>query len=410
MKNQKIPRKKIPRGIVEIIRLLKKNNFEAYIVGGAIRDILLNRTPKDFDLSTSATPSEIKKIFTKRATLIGKRFKLVHIFNGKDIVEVSTFRKTPDKKKQVIKKKTSLKTMIFDDNEFGTAKEDAFRRDFTVNSLFYDPIDEKLIDFTQKGLTDLHNSQVRAIGNPTTRFEEDPVRILRALKLIGQYNFSFEKETEKALIKNIKLITHASSARLLLEFDKIIKNYYSCNIFIAFFEFGFLKYFLPEINKLWGTRECNYMQKLLNENNKRVKKDIYRQSISVSLATIALPFVELEFGKFGKLWVIHPDNNSFQISGFVRYLFSPFQLSKWVIKSITQIIVLQPQFYDETTNKNYLLSHNRYNHARELLSIQSNINLLPNIEENWVKKVDYKPEYDNSYNNKPRSKKRKSKH
>ncbi len=408
MKSNKLPRKKIPRTIVEIVQKLKNNNFETYIVGGAIRDILLNRTPKDFDLSTSATPEEVKQVFKKRANIIGKRFRLVHIYNGKeDPVEISTFRKTPSKTGQTKKKVERPKKMIFDDNEYGSPKEDAFRRDFTVNALFYDPIDEELLDFTNNGIDDLHNSQVRVIGKPKTRFEEDPVRILRALKLIGQYNFSFEKETEKAVINNINLISHASSARLLLEFEKILKSQYSCQILNSFFDFGLMKYFLPNLNKIWGSRACDHMQKLLKENNSRVKNNDYRTSISISLATIALPFVEEKYGKVGYLWDVN-DTSFIEVNKFVRNLFNPFKISKWVMKSVAQMILLQPHFYMPKDN-NFLLSHRRYNHARELLSIQGHINLLPEIGDSWPKKTIFQEEDSQLayYNNKPKKRSRK---
>ena len=183
---------KIEKYVTDIVAALQNAGYEAYIVGGAVRDFLLDRQPKDYDISTSATPEEVKKVFKKqRCMIIGRRFRLVHLYHGKEILEISTFRKKPEHNAPAPEK------MNFRDNEFGTVQEDAQRRDFTVNALFYDPVNDRIYDYTGHGLDDIRDGIVRIIGDPVTRLEEDPVRILRALKLVGQYGFRMEPETEK---------------------------------------------------------------------------------------------------------------------------------------------------------------------------------------------------------------------
>ena len=160
--------------ITDIIAGLQEAGYEAYLVGGAVRDFLLQRQPKDYDISTSATPEEVKKVFKKnRVMIIGRRFRLVHFYHGQEIIEISTFRKKPESVKATerpARVQDAPENMIFRDNEFGTVQEDAERRDFTVNALFYDPVNDKLYDFTGMGVDDIKKGIVRAIGNPQVRF------------------------------------------------------------------------------------------------------------------------------------------------------------------------------------------------------------------------------------------------
>ena len=242
---------KIAQYVADIVAALQNAGYEAYIVGGAVRDFLLDRQPKDYDLSTSATPEEIKKVFRKqRCMIIGRRFRLVHLYHGKEILEISTFRRKPEHaapapaKMNPEKLAAAPENMIFRDNEFGTAQEDAWRRDFTVNALFYDPVNDKIVDYTGQGLEDIRNGIVRIIGDPVTRLEEDPVRILRALKLVGQYNFRMEEATERAVRSCMHLIRLASDSRMTLELEKILKNPFGDRILETFHEYGFLEYFL----------------------------------------------------------------------------------------------------------------------------------------------------------------------
>ena len=170
-----------------VVTELQQAGYEAYIVGGAIRDLLLDRTPKDFDIGCSATPEQVREVFGRRRTrIIGKRFRLTHVTSKGELFEVSTFRKAPREGSRVEQEPRDggevPENLIVSDNDFGTSVEDAWRRDFTVNALFYDPVSGELYDHTGMGLADIKSRTVRAIGDPALRFEEDPVRMLRALK------------------------------------------------------------------------------------------------------------------------------------------------------------------------------------------------------------------------------------
>ena len=367
-------RPKIAPYIIEIIAQLQDAGYEAYIVGGAVRDFLLNRQPKDYDLSTSATPEQIKKVFRDRHCLIiGKRFRLVHLHHHGEIIEISTFRKSPPDQKELRRPgKQAPEHMIFQDNEFGTAEEDAWRRDFTVNAIFYDPVNDKIADFTSMGMKDLEAKVVRSIGDPSLRFEEDPVRILRALKLVGQYGFSMEAETEKAVVSCMPFIVHASASRMTLETEKILKNPYGHLILETFHKYGFLERFLPFVESNWGTPECEYMLKLLAERNRRILSGDYRESISLAMSIMTLPFAEkiISNREPGQLWNYVPD-----IGGDLRQIMlqvlHPATLTKRAVAAAIRTLMLQERL--KTLQLKKLTSHPGYSHARELAIIQNNV-------------------------------------
>ncbi|MCS7204863.1 MAG: CCA tRNA nucleotidyltransferase [Leptospiraceae bacterium] len=213
---------------MKIIRRLVKNKYKAYFVGGCIRDLLLQRTPKDFDIVTNATPKEIKRLFTN-SRIIGKRFKIVHVyFKSKKrpedikIIEVSTFRKIPQHRLNPNIQEIDH-SLLKRDNIYGNSKEDASRRDFTINALFFDPIKEVLIDYTG-GVEDIKNRLIRVIGPPEISFKEDPVRMIRAIKFSILLDFQIEKKSSKAILKYKDEILKVNKSRLQEEFMKIFKT------------------------------------------------------------------------------------------------------------------------------------------------------------------------------------------
>ena len=261
--------------------------------------------------------------------------------------------------------------MILSDNSFGTAEEDAWRRDFTVNALFYDPVRSELIDFTGQGIDDIRSGVVRAIGNPRLRFEEDPVRMLRALKLVGQYDFTFDAATENALFAMLPLIRHAAPSRLSLELEKILSSSYGDKHLLAFHDYGLLEYFLPEIDTAWGSPACEYALNLFNERNCRVAEGIYRNSISLAMATLALPFVERECGSsVGGLWQNSPEARTI-IAGVLDRLFRPQTMMNRMTLSAERVLQLQALFGESKSRPEQLMESRSYAHSRELLLIRT---------------------------------------
>src|SRR3546814_716408 len=170
-----IDRRNVSRHAIKVCEVLRQHGYDAYIVGGAVRDLIVGLEPKDFDVATNATPEQIRPLF-RRARIIGRRFQLVHVVFGQEIIETSTFRAPASQDQE-----TDEHGRILRDNVFGTHEEDAARRDFTMNALYYDPHTEEVIDYHQ-GVQDLKKRQVRIIGDPAQRYREDPVRMLRAVR------------------------------------------------------------------------------------------------------------------------------------------------------------------------------------------------------------------------------------
>ncbi|AML49724.1 hypothetical protein AYM02_10655 [Coxiella burnetii] len=221
-KNHSISRSDISPNALRVLYRLSKSGYEAYLVGGGVRDMLLSYHPKDFDIATNARPHEIRKLF-KNSHLIGRRFRLVHVYFPNEIIEVSTFRANAEellKEEPLSEMQKTGATMLSEDNTYGTIEEDAWRRDFTVNALYYNITDFSVIDFTG-GMRDLHQRLIRMIGDPTQRYHEDPVRLLRAIRLAAKLDFKIHPDTEEPLKKLHNLLRHVPSARLFTEVLKI---------------------------------------------------------------------------------------------------------------------------------------------------------------------------------------------
>jgi poly(A) polymerase len=203
-----------------VIRRLQDEGFHAYIVGGAVRDLLLGIDPKDFDLATNATPEQIKPLF-RRAFIIGRRFRLVHVHIGAEVIEVSTFRAA-----QVGGDTTDEHGRLLSDNVYGSHAEDALRRDFTINALYFDPSDESIWDFTG-GVADIRARRLRLIGPPVTRFREDPVRMLRAVRLAAKLGLAIERKTAEPITRLASLMQNVPPARLFDEMQKLLLSGHS---------------------------------------------------------------------------------------------------------------------------------------------------------------------------------------
>jgi poly(A) polymerase len=234
-----ISRKNIDADALKVLYRLKNHGFVAYLVGGGVRDLLLDRKPKDFDIGTSAHPQQVKKLF-RNCFIIGRRFRLCHVRFGRKVIEVSTFRRQapPDEGDPLIRR----------DNTFGTPEEDAFRRDFTVNALFYDIATFSVIDWVG-GLTDLEQRVIRTIGDPGVRLREDPVRMLRAVALAARLGFTIDRDTVEAIRTLRGEIVRSSPARILDEVYKILRQGAARRTFEMLQQLGLLAYILPDADQ-----------------------------------------------------------------------------------------------------------------------------------------------------------------
>lgn len=236
-----LSRKQISRGALRVLYGLKDAGFRACLVGGAVRDLLLERQPKDFDVATDATPEEVRKLF-RNCRLIGRRFRLAHVIFGPEIVEVATFRGTGNGDGSG--DRHVVDGRILRDNVWGTIGEDALRRDFRVNALYYDIADFSVLDFVG-GIEDLEQKHLRLIGDPATRYREDPVRMLRAARLAAKLGFTIDSEAEAPFEEVGRLLAEAPPARLFDECQKMFLAGYALASFRTLVQYGLMKQLFP---------------------------------------------------------------------------------------------------------------------------------------------------------------------
>ena len=242
---------------LKIVKKLNKTGYEAYLVGGCIRDLLLGYAPKDFDIATNATPEQIQKLF-KRSRIIGRRFKLVHImFSARKFIEVATFRSGRNNS-------TSSKGMVLRDNFYGSLEDDVFRRDFTINGLYFDLQNSEVIDYVG-GLDDLKKLQINMIGNPSERFEEDPVRMIRAVRFKAKLKATIDPNLNKSILNNAYLIENIPPARLYEEVIKLFHNENALEVFRELSDLSILKYLFSQ------TQEDDFISASLINTSQRIK-------------------------------------------------------------------------------------------------------------------------------------------
>lgn len=272
---------KIDQHAFYVIQKLREAGHTAYLVGGGVRDLLLKQRPKDFDVSTSAKPEEIRALF-RNAILIGRRFRLAHIRFGKKIIEVSTFRSGA----------TEEAGLIVRDNEWGSEEQDVLRRDFTINGLFYDPSTQTVIDYVD-GYPDLEKRTLRAIGQPDVRFTQDPVRMIRLIKFCARFNFEIHRPTFEALLNCKSEILKSSQARIFEELLRMLESGASKSFFHLLNEYGLLKPLSPFLSKHLGTQENLSLQYLgiIDDELKKTPEPIDR---SLLLTALIFPlFIEV---------------------------------------------------------------------------------------------------------------------
>ena len=244
-----ISRRDIDPDALKVLYRLRQFDHIAYLVGGSVRDLLLSRRPKDFDIGTSAHPYQVKKLF-RNCWIIGRRFRLAHVRFGTKVIEVATFRRQLQPGEEITQDGTPA-AGLHHDNTFGTPEEDAFRRDFTINALFYDIATFSIIDYVN-GMDDLRAGIVRSIGDPEVRFKEDPVRMLRAVALAARLSFTIDPPILEAIRLHRHEIARSSPARLLEEYYKILRSGYSERIFRGLADAGLLEPISAELHRAAG--------------------------------------------------------------------------------------------------------------------------------------------------------------
>jgi poly(A) polymerase len=251
-----ISRQQINPAALKVLYGLKEAGYDAYLVGGCVRDLLLGHEPKDFDVATNASPEEVHKVF-RRSQLIGRRFKLVHVRFGREIIEVATFRAPPQ-----IEQHVDGAGKIMRDNVYGTLEQDAWRRDFSINALYYDISDFSIIDYTG-GIDDLKAGKIKLIGDVETRYREDPVRMLRAIRFVGKLGLSLDEETERLIPILANLLADIPAARLFDESLKLYLSGYAAKTHELLCQYHVFEHLFPQTEKLLRTQENNSAHTLL---------------------------------------------------------------------------------------------------------------------------------------------------
>lgn len=370
---------------IYITEKLKLAGFEAYIVGGSVRDLLLGKSPKDFDISTSAKPEDIKRIF-RNCLLIGRRFRLAHIRFGKKVFEVSTFRAGD----------TSDEKLIVRDNEWGNIEQDALRRDFTINGLFYDPATETILDYVG-GLEDIKAHTLKTIGNSFARFKQDPVRMIRLIKFQARFGFNIDKEASIALSECRSEILKSSQARIFEEVMRMLESGASARFMKLLTEHGFLELLAPGLNQCFCSPISSEMYTFLEA------LDLKNMDRTIGTAAMLLPILDQYLRHHYEERSRHPHLGEIQDGAYqlIHEAFSPFFVIPKKFKSdLAQILSGQFRLTPlEPKKKMRAPSIESIGKALELLELRSEVEpALAAIVEKWKHRIsnlqDRKPRYE----------------
>ncbi|MDY0887769.1 polynucleotide adenylyltransferase PcnB [Kosakonia sp. CFBP8986] len=290
-----ISRKDISENALKVLYRLNKAGYEAYLVGGGVRDLLLGKKPKDFDVTTNATPDQVRKLF-RNCRLVGRRFRLAHVMFGPEIIEVATFRGHHDDQQtdRTISQR-GQNGMLLRDNIFGSIEEDAQRRDFTINSLYYSVADFTVRDYVG-GMRDLQEGTIRLIGNPETRYREDPVRMLRAVRFAAKLGMQISEETAEPIPRLATLINDVPPARLFEESLKLLQAGYGYETYQLLREYGLFQPLFPIITRCFTEHGDSPMERIiaqvLKNTDNRIHNDMRVNPAFLFAAMFWYPLLE----------------------------------------------------------------------------------------------------------------------
>ena len=355
---------------LKIVKKINKSGYEAYLVGGCIRDLLLGYKPKDFDIATNATPEQIQNLF-KRSRIIGRRFKLVHImFSARKFIEVATFRSSKINQ-------TSSKGMVLRDNYYGSLEDDVFRRDFTINGLYFDIKSSEVIDYVG-GLEDVKLLQINMIGSPSERFEEDPVRMIRAVRFKARLDATIDSKLNDSILRNSHLLSNVSPARLYEEVIKLFHNEKSLEVFRELSNLGILKYLFAQ------TQEDSFVTTALLNTSERIKNES-----SVTPAFLFAVFLwsaqkkrfnELKKKKMSRLELMIKASED-----VIKKQVQQVMMPRWLSARVKDIWLMQYRLENYNPKKSKeLLNHPRFRMAYDFLVLRSK-----SIDKQLMDKAEY---------------------
>ena len=372
---------------VKVCQDLVAAGYEAYIVGGAVRDSLIGLHPKDFDVATNATPEQTKRVF-RRSRIIGRRFRIVHVHMRGELIEVTTFR-APAENPQSRLQHADASGRLLRDNVYGELQDDVWRRDFTVNALYYDTTTQEVVDYCD-GMQDIKSKTIRLMGDPLTRYQEDPVRLLRAVRFKSKLGFKLHKATEKPISTHPHLLSTVPAARL---FDEVLKMFikgYGAAVFADVLHYGLLEYLFPETHKIIQKKKLPakdlIMQAMLNTD----KRITIGKTVSpvFFFAVMLWPAIE----DLANTYIKSGDSPVNSWTHAALRLFSNQQSSISIPRRIgvpaQNVLIMQPRF-DVPKGRRvfWMLEQPRFRAAYDLMLLRSEFGLVKEETAEWWTKI-----------------------
>ena len=380
-----LQRELISPNAIKVCETLQRAGFKAYLVGGAVRDLLLGITPKDFDVATNATPEDVKAEF-RRAMIIGRRFRLVHVMFGREVIETSTFRALNPEAK------TDEHGRVLADNLFGSQSEDATRRDFTVNALYYDPSSDEVLDY-HGGVSDLKKRLIRMIGDPATRYREDPVRMLRSVRFAAKLGFTIEEQTRAPIREMAELIHNVPVARLFDEMLKLLQSGQAMACLRQLRDAGLHHGLLPLLDVILEQPQgARFVEIALARTDERV-----REGKSISPGFL---FATLLWQQVRTRWEAGIARGDYPIPALMAAIdlaldeqSEQLAIQKRFIADMREIWSLQPRFERRTGSQPYrLLEHIRYRAGFDFLMLRTDAGEIePELVAWWDRFADGSP-------------------
>jgi len=366
-----ISRSQMSENAVKVLYRLKKSGYEAYLVGGCVRDLLLGYEPKDFDVATDASPEQVKKVF-RNCRLIGRRFRLAHVYFGREIIEVATFRSSEqaDDKDQKVHEDGRL----LRDNVFGNIEDDVWRRDFTVNALYYNIRDFSIIDYTG-GMDDHAAGVLKLIGDPATRYREDPVRMLRAVRFAVKLGFSLDESTEKPIFELAPLLKGIPAARLYDEVLKLFLSGKGVQAFEMLRHYGLFETLFPQADHCLNSEQDDFprifIARALENSDNRIADD---KSVTPYFLMAAFLWEAVQIQ--AKEQMRQGDEESFAYQHAASKVLSAqvksISIPKRVTQSMREVWLLQLRFEKRIGGRPYrLLGHPRFRAAYDFLVLRA---------------------------------------
>lgn len=373
----------VSNNAIRVVRILQNAGYDAFIVGGAVRDLLLGLKPKDFDVATNATPEQVKRLF-RRAFVIGRRFQIVHVLLGQDLIEVTTFRGSSAK--PALKDEAGR---LLRDNSFGTQEEDAARRDFTINAMYYNPASQLLLDY-HGGMDDLRSRTLKIIGNPEQRYREDPVRMLRIVRFAAKLGFTIDPATCAPIASLAPLINNVPSARLFDEMLKLLMSGHAMSCLKELRTRGLHKGLLPLLDvALEQPQAAHFIELALEKTDQRIRQN---QRISPGFLFATLLWTQVE-----EKWAHYRAQGEYPIPALVTAAGDILEtqteklaIQRRIAGDMKDIWLMQPRLERRTGKSPYrLLENERFRAAYDFLLIRCEAGELdPEVGQWWTAFID----------------------